>query len=207
MRTYILALFIILFSPLLQAQTFTEAERSKILQGDTTKMMRVTQITEPEENKILTTASSDIAWDDPLLPILKARMLYSMLDPENEGIGIAAPQVGINRNVFWVQRMDKVNKPYEFYINPKIIWYSDLKQLGPEGCLSIPDIRGDVMRSYAIQISYYTIDGAHHTEVIEGFTAVIFQHEYDHLNGILFTQRTEEQKGNEYQPMTKSLFR
>lgn len=191
------------------AQNFSEDEIAKINSGDTTQMMRVIQITEPEELRILTTPSRDIAWNDPLLPLLRQRMYLAMRDPGNEGIGIAAPQVGINRNVIWVQRFDKAGSPFEFYINPKIIWYSGLRQLGPEGCLSIPDIRGDVMRSYAIELSYYTMNGAHHTEVIEDFTAVVFQHEYDHLLGILFPRRLEEQKKENYSPIhttEKKLF-
>ncbi len=190
----------------LQAQYFSPAERNHILQGDTSKMIRVTQNSIPAEDKILNTVSTDISWPDTLLPVLKARMLYSMLDPNNEGVGIAAPQVGINRNVFWVQRFDKVGEPYEFYINPKIIWYSQLKQLGPEGCLSVADRRGDVMRSYAIQVAYTTLEGSYCTETIEGFTAVIFQHEMDHLNGTLFIERLAEQENKAYKPAKNNLF-
>ena len=65
---------------------------------------------------------------------------------------------------------------------------------GAEGCLSIPDERGDVYRNYTIQITYYDAQGNLKEEVIEGFTAVIFQHEIDHLNGILFTERIVEQQ-------------
>lgn len=190
----------------LYAQFFTPSERNLILQGDTSKMIRVTQNTIPSEDKILNTVSTDISWQDTLLPILKSRMLYSMLDPLNEGVGIAAPQVGINRNVFWVQRFDKVGEPYEFYINPKIIWYSQLQQLGPEGCLSVADRRGDVMRSYAIQVAYTTLEGSYCTETIEGFTAVIFQHEMDHLNGTLFIERLTEQEQKNYHPAKNNLY-
>jgi peptide deformylase len=66
-----------------------------------------------------------------------------------------------------------------------------------EGCLSIPEIRGDVFRNYTIQLMYWDKEGKFHEEVVEGFTAVVFQHEYDHLNGVLFTDRLKEQKNME----------
>lgn len=180
--------------PKLEDKTrFTSLEKSLITSGDTTQMLRVTQTTNAEDFKILTDISSDIAHDDPLLPLLAKRMYLSVTDKSTNGVGIAAPQVGINRNLIWVKRFDKKGEPFEFYINPKITWKSELLQLGAEGCLSIPDIREEVVRSYAIQITFNTLDGGYFTEVIEGFTAVIFQHEIDHLFGMLFPQRVVDQ--------------
>lgn len=177
---------------------FTGTEKALILSGDTTKMMRVTQATDSTDFKILTAASEDVSHDDKLLPLLAKRMYLSVTDKSTNGVGIAAPQVGINRNLIWVKRFDKTGEPFEFYVNPKISWKSDLLQLGMEGCLSIPDIRDNVMRSYAIQISYNTLEGGYFNEVIEGFTAVIFQHEIDHLYGILFPQRIDDQNTQEF---------
>ncbi len=175
---------------------FSEREKLLILEGDTSKMMRVTQVTNEADYAILTAICSDISFDQPLLPILAKRMYLSVT--EAGGVGIAAPQVGINRNLIWVQRFDKVGEPFEFYINPRIVWRSDLLQMGGEGCLSIPELRDDVVRNYAIQLNYTTLDGGNHTEVIEGFTSVIFQHETDHLLGILFPQRVETQNTVEF---------
>ncbi|MFS0489455.1 peptide deformylase [Leadbetterella byssophila] len=173
-----------------------EQEKALILSGDTTKMMRITQTTDPDDLQILSAISQDISPDDPLLPLLAKRMHLAV--KQAGGVGIAAPQVGVNRNAIWVQRFDKPGQPFEFYINPKITWKSELLQLGAEGCLSIPDTRDNVVRSYAIQLSYSQLNGTHHTEVIEGFTAVIFQHEIDHLYGILFPQRVDEQNTQEF---------
>ncbi|MDO9680499.1 MAG: peptide deformylase, partial [Bacteroidales bacterium] len=76
----------------------------------------------------------------------------------------------------------------EVYLNPKIVQYSQLKQERREGCLSVPDRRGDPKsRSYAILLEYNRADMSLHREMVEGFTAIIFQHEIDHLNGVLFT--------------------
>lgn len=186
------------FPKLQNNSRFTEAEKALITSGDTDRMLRVTLTTDPEDFKILTAVSKDIAFDDPLLPLLTRRMYLSVTDTSTNGVGIAAPQVGINRNLIWVKRFDKAGEPFEFYVNPKISWKSDLLQLGTEGCLSIPDMRDDVIRSYAIQITYNTLEGGYFTEVIEGFTAVIFQHEIDHLYGILFPQRVDDQDTREF---------
>ena len=120
------------------------------------------------------------------------RMLSTVTNPENEGVGIAAPQVGILRRLVAVQRFDKESEPFEFYINPKIVEYGDDWELGGEGCLSVPDFRGDVLRAQSITISYRDTQYKLHREVIEGFTAVIFQHEIDHLDGILYIDHLDE---------------
>lgn len=186
------------FPKLENKSRFSDTEKALIMSGDTSRMLRVTQTTDPEDFKILTSVSEDIAFDDPLLPLLARRMYLSVTDKSTNGVGIAAPQVGINRNLVWVKRFDKTGEPFEFYVNPKISWKSELLQMGAEGCLSIPDMRDNVIRSYAIQISYNTLEGGYFTEVIEGFTAVIFQHETDHLYGILFPQRVDDQNTQEF---------
>lgn len=182
----------------LSAQKFNKQERALIQSGSTATMMKVIQTTDEDELKILKTASSDVDLKDKLLPVLAERMFLSMRDTLNPGIGIAAPQVGINRNLFWVQRFDKVEEPFEFYVNPEIVWRSALLRKGLEGCLSIPEIRGDVYRNYTIQIKYWDKEGKFHQEIVEGFTAVVFQHEYDHIKGILFTDRLKEQENLEF---------
>lgn len=105
------------------------------------------------------------------------------------GVGIAAPQVGINRRVIMVQRFDKEEKPFEFFYNIEIKKTYGEKVVGWEGCLSIPAGFGQVERWQDIDIEYDAeADGkiVRKSENIKGFTAVIFQHETDHLNGILF---------------------
>jgi peptide deformylase len=196
-KTVITSLFLMLVLSA-EAQKLSETERGIITSGGKTDMMRVLQITDTADAKILKGASIDISLKDELLPLLLDRMLATVNDPANSGVGIAAPQIGINRNVILVQRFDKPGEPFEAYINPKIKWSSALLRKGTEGCLSIADIRGDVLRNYTIQLAYYDRNGQHHEEIIEGFTAVIFQHETDHLMGILFTDRLEQQKATEY---------
>lgn len=195
-----IALLTFLFlTTIAHSQRFTEAEKKIILSGDTSKMLRVIPLTEPEGEKALRAASKDIAYNDTLLPVLKNRMLKSVLDSARRGVGIAAPQVGINRNLIWVQRFDKPGQPFEFFINPKIVWRSALLSKGPEGDLSFEE-RGDVVRNYAIMVSYTDMLGLQHLEMLEEFTAIIFQHETDHLSGTLLTDRIKEQQVKKYEP-------
>lgn len=179
------------------AKNFNKKEQQIILSGDINSKLHVYQITDEEELKVLKASSTDIKYDDPLIDTLQKRMLLTVQDPAHHGVGIAAPQVGINKNLIWVQRLDKINEPFEFYINPKIIWRSKLIRTGTEGCLSIPDRKESVDRSYAIRLQHWDKKGNIIEENIEGFTAVIFQHEVDHLYGILYPDRVEEQEKRE----------
>lgn len=127
---------------------------------------------------------------DGLYEHLKAGMLATVTDPRNEGVGIAAPQVGIGRRLIAVQRYDKTGEPFEFYVNPRLIYLSDTTQTGHEGCLSIPDMRGEVARSTSIIVEYNDeTTFLPRLDTVSGFTAVIFQHEIDHLEGILYIDR------------------
>ena len=161
-------------------------------------MMRVYNLEHNSDSIVLNSTSKTIDPKDKFTQILADRMLKSVVDPKNRGVGIAAPQVGINRRMVVVQRFDKENKPFEIFINPEIIWSSELMQKGPEGDLSFEE-RGEVMRHYIVHVRYFNLKGEIITEILEGFTSVIFQHERDHLDGILLTDRIEEQKGKTYQ--------
>ncbi|WP_313189681.1 peptide deformylase [Sphingobacterium sp.] len=183
------------------AKNFNDFEKSLINDADQNSLMHVYQITDERESAVLKRPSEDIKFDDPLLDRLAARMLLTVRAPEHRGVGIAGPQVGISKNVIWVQRLDKKGEPFEFYLNPKIIWRSKLTRLGAEGCLSIPDLKQDVKRSYAIKLQHIDRRGNVKEELIEGFTAVIFQHEVDHLYGILFPDRIEESHRLEFEPL------
>ncbi|NLN32918.1 MAG: peptide deformylase [Flavobacteriaceae bacterium] len=185
-------LFLILISwgLSLSAQKLTKEER-ELVRENPTEMMRVFNRNNPSDSLILKSLSTPIKAKHKLTQLLADRMLLSV--KHEGGVGIAAPQVGINRRMFWVQRFDKAQRPFELFINPEILWASDLMQKGSEGDLSF-DERGFVMRNYAIQIQYEDLKGEIKTEILEGFTSVIFQHERDHLDGILLTDRIKEQE-------------
>lgn len=120
---------------------------------------------------------------------LAEKMVATVTSPEQDGVGIAGPQVGICRRIVSVQRFDKEGEPFETYPNIRITATRGEKEEGPEGCLSVPDRRGDVMRWRDIDIRYSKVSDGCVRDTVEnvtGFTAVIFQHECDHLDGILY---------------------
>ncbi len=181
------------------ASHFTAGEKRIILSGDTSLLMAMPPLSSKEGNRALRSISADVDPSDPLLPVLAHRMYLCVTDSNTGGVGIAAPQVGINRNLIWVQRYDKAGKPFELFLNPRILWKSELARKGAEGDLSFPE-RGEVLRSYVIQLAYQTLSGEKKYEIIEGFTAVIVQHEVDHLYGILLTDRAKETEDTSYVP-------
>ena len=186
-------------------QEFSVADKKIISSGGENAILRVLQTTDEKDLKVLKATCTDVKYNDPLIESLSKRMFATVRDPNHPGVGIAAPQIGINKNLIWVQRFDKPDQPFEFYVNPKILWRSKLKRKGAEGCLSIPNRKEDVLRSYAIRLQYINKEGKVIEENIEGFTAVIFQHETDHLFGILFPDRLEEQSKEAYAPLNDKI--
>lgn len=176
-------------------KSFSSEEKTLIMSADSLKPMRVYKINNKKDSLLLRTKSSYIKPNpkDPILQNFAKRLYATVRDSMSMGVGIAAPQVGVLKNIIWVQRFDKENYPFEVYLNPKIVDYSDEKQTVKEGCLSIPN-RSDTLkiRSQTIKINYDTIEGNHLTETVNGFTSVIFQHEIDHLNGILYLDHLEQ---------------
>jgi peptide deformylase len=175
--------------------SWTQSERDSILFGDTATAMRIFKTTWLPDSLVLRKQSIDVVPDtnDVVLMTLVRRMLKAMI--ASGGVGIAAPQVGINRNIFWVKRQDKIGRPNEVYLNLKIVMTSSIiVNFNGDGCLSIPGISGKTQRWRAVGIEYDKLDGSHVSEVVDGytstqFTAICFQHEYDHLKGILFVDR------------------
>lgn len=130
--------------------------------------------------------------DDPILQSFVDRLYATVRNSLSLGVGIAAPQVGILKRIIWVQRFDKEELPFEVYLNPEIVEYSEEKREGMEGYLSIPNRREKCFRSRCIVIEYETMNGEHKRERVEDFSAVIFQREIDHLNGILYLDHLAE---------------
>lgn len=192
-----LSLFLVLFIGIINAQKLSEPEIALINQDDINSALPIYQTTDKQQHNTLLAVSQDIDPLDKNTATLVKRMKKSLLSTDG-GVGIAAPQVGINRKIIWVQRFDKPNEPLEYFINPVITWKSELQNLGPEGDLSIPEFRDQFYRSKAIQLEYVDLKGQKYTEIVEGFTAVIFQHEIDHLFGILISDKKKKESGDEY---------
>lgn len=182
------------------SQSVFNAKQADLINGGSdSQSMRIFTLSNYADSVLLRTksASVDLPTSDTLLEKFTQRLYQTVTDSAHLGVGIAAPQVGILKNIIWVQRFDKEAFPFEVYYNPKILKYSELKQDCLEGCLSIPN-RTDTTRtrSYAILLEHEKVDGEVQIEMIEDFTAVIFQHEIDHLNGILYTDHLENELDN-----------
>ncbi len=102
-----------------------------------------------------------------------------------DGVGLAAPQVGLSLRIFV---MDWGEGPLKV-VNPEILEFSEEKVVDEEGCLSLPDIFEDVERSKWVKVRFQDEKGNIHERIFEDYPARIFQHEYDHLEGILFIDR------------------
>ena len=208
----------------------TRAEKALITGSDS--LMRVLTVRDSSDLAVLRAESVDFSAADlasPEFEALVAKMKYTVQDPSQDGVGIAAPQVGLNRRLIVVCRMDLPGEPFVAYANVQIdsLWGETL--VGREGCLSIPGLRGNVARAGFAAVSYVDLgalavsgaasgdasgivsarassvsagassEGATSSsalpvrrEVVSGYVARIFQHEVDHLSGILYTDRTGE---------------
>ncbi|GGD65045.1 peptide deformylase [Paenibacillus nasutitermitis] len=114
-------------------------------------------------------------------------MAETMYDAD--GVGLAAPQVGISKRVIVVDIGDE--RGLIEMVNPEVI-ESEGEQFGPEGCLSIPNLNGDVRRAQRIRVKGYDRNGEPFELEAADFLARAFLHEIDHLNGVLFTDIAEE---------------
>lgn len=125
--------------------------------------------------------------------------MIETLESEADGVGLAAPQIGISLRIFIVagfvfDRMKKtVGNPHEIFINPVIVKESkEKKWLDGEGCLSVRWLYGKVYRSTRVTLEAYDHTGKLRSRGASGLLAHIFQHEVDHLNGILFTDKAKD---------------
>ena len=111
-----------------------------------------------------------------------------------EGIGLAAPQIAESITLLVINSvLIEEDAPPKAYINPVILSEEGDSNM-EEGCLSIPDIREDVVRAEKIKIKYQDLDGLEHEEECSGMLARVLQHEVDHLNGVLFIDRISQIK-------------
>jgi len=132
---------------------------------------------------------------DPAVQALIDDLLVTVA--EVYGVGIAAPQVYEPLSIFIVASRPNPRYPHApamaptVMINPEILWKSEDMEMGWEGCLSIPGLRGQVPRHRKIGVRYLSRTGELCEEEYEGFLARVFQHEFDHLQGKVFVDRLE----------------
>ena len=125
-------------------------------------------------------------------------LIDDMVDTMREapGVGLAAPQVGVSQRVIVVEFGDEEDEeaPTKLYtvVNPEVSRFSDDKANGIEGCLSIPGFVGEVERSESVTVKGQNRHGQPFRLKAKGWLARIFQHEIDHVNGILYIDRTDQ---------------
>lgn len=120
------------------------------------------------------------------------RLVEDMVDTlySTTGVGLAAPQIGVGEKIIIVEYGEEHEEPVLYaVVNPEIVEASGEMVTGIEGCLSVPDLIGEVDRHEKITVKGQDIKGKQVKIKAEGWLARIFQHEIDHLDGILYTQR------------------
>lgn len=175
---------------------FSKEQIELINSGNADQLMVIMNYFIPEDSLLLRQHSSRINhYNDKNLDLLIARMLKTVKDPNHPGVGIAAPQVGILKRIIWVKRYDKTGAPFEVYLNSTITAYSDTLKMRSDGCLSIPGVSGQSYRAIWVEVKYNLTDGTEVSEKItHEYTAHIFQHEIDHLDGIVWLDRVNQTK-------------
>lgn len=142
-------------------------------------------VKEPDE--VLHKKAKEVTKITPNVQKLMADMAATMYDAE--GVGLAAPQVGILKRVIVIDVGDE--NGLIGIINPEIV-EREGEQFGPEGCLSLPGLNGDVRRAMSVTVKGLNRDGEVFSVTGSGLLARAFQHEIDHLDGILFTDIAEK---------------
>ncbi|UAB74625.1 peptide deformylase [Mesoflavibacter sp. SCSIO 43206] len=149
---------------------------------------------------VLKKQAKEITEDYPNLDTLIDNMFETMYGAY--GVGLAAPQIGLSIRLFIVdaspfaedddlskEEQEQLKDFKRVFINPIILEETGDEWAFNEGCLSIPDVREDVFRQPNIKIQYQDQDFNTHTEELSGLAARVFQHEYDHIEGVLFTDK------------------
>jgi peptide deformylase len=142
--------------------------------------------------------------DGSIAQLAKEMFMYMY---EAEGVGLAAPQVGVNKRLMvYNESGDKKRWLDEvILVNPRIVEYSEAKDIDVEGCLSFPEMDGDVERSKWIKVEGTNLKGKKIKRKYTGWEARIFQHEYDHLDGVVYIDHLSEEGRKRVQPRLDEL--
>ena len=155
-----------------------------------------------QKSKPVKTPKNSGEWDKKTKAVINDLLDTVKAQQDPEGVGLSAIQIGKPLAIF----VAKIDQKFEVFINPKIIWKSvntnaaDPKSKRPlEGCLSIPNLYGLVNRPVSIKLTWINLAGQKKRQLFTLKPAIFLQHEYDHLHGILFTDRILAQKGKIYE--------
>jgi peptide deformylase len=159
--------------------------------------MRITTVGDP----VLRERAAEVSLEELRSPEVQ-RMIDELIATRREagGAGLAATQVSVLKRIAVVEVDTAARRRYPYkprfpltvIVNPVITPLSEEKLLINEGCLSVPGLRGDVERYTKVLVHYFDRNSAEHEEVVEGLTAGTFQHEVDHLDGVLFLDRVKD---------------
>lgn len=153
--------------------------------------MTVLKVETGKSNPILRKKSIPIDTIDKSIKKLAKDMVETM--NANNGLGIAAPQVGVNKRLFITTiNIGQDNEGLITMINPEIEFLNEELETGEEGCLSLPDLFKPVTRHKYVRVKYKDLKNNEHILELEGLNARVIQHETDHLDGILFIDRIDE---------------
>ena len=148
------------------------------------------KIVKGENNPVLRKVCRVVVDFDDKLEGLSREMIETMHDPKAPGIGIAAPQVGVDLRVFVVTLGVESKKDRDVVmVNPEVLTESKEVNLAEEGCLSLPGVYGNVLRPVSIEVQYQDLKGKLLRKTLKGLDARVFLHELDHLNGVLFVDK------------------
>lgn len=157
-----------------------------------------------KEDPVLRKKAEEVPISDVKSPKIKAILanMSKALQEQEDGVAIAAPQIGESLRIFviagrvWniLKKDPKTKFPDQVYINPKILKRSKDKKNMEEGCLSVRWLYGKIKRSSRVSIGAYDENGNYFERGASGLFAQIFQHETDHLNGVLFIDTAKELK-------------
>lgn len=149
------------------------------------------------DNEFLRTVSKPVVSITGELKSFALDMIKTM--QEEKGVGLAAPQVGRNiRIIICTINPDSKHEVIIPMVNPVILQFSEKKEWGEEGCLSLPKVWGKVERSTGITLRFTNLKGHEQTLELSDFNARIVQHEIDHLDGILFVDKAKGVKEDEH---------
>jgi peptide deformylase len=168
---------------------------------------------------VLRQRGADVTVFDKKLAAFAHDMLETMV--ANEGIGLASQQVGQARRLFVADLLSRTQEAENVLhdgksvppallmplvvVNPAVEFLPGKKHVVEEGCLSFPEIRGEVTRPYAVRLHYQDLQGKPHTLETSGLFARVIQHEFDHVEGVLFIDRMDADYLKEIDPELKKL--
>lgn len=146
------------------------------------------------DQKIRQKSDAVIMFDKSVADVVKDLLETAEVQKDPVALGLAAPQVGVFKKIF----VARIRNKFKHFVNPQIVKSSPKETALMEGCFSVPEIYGNVTRPAEVEVKYQDMHGKRQQVTFKGLAAKIIQHEFDHLNGILFIDHVHEQNGKTF---------